>query len=29
MFWVGIVDKAGMAMSEACGWLRDVFADPH
>jgi acetyl esterase len=29
MFWVGVVDKAGMAMSEACEWLRGVFADPH
>ena len=25
MFWVGVVDKAGVAMSEACEWLRDVF----
>ena len=29
MFWVGVVDKAGMAMNEACEWLRGVFADPH
>ena len=29
MFWVGVVDKAGMAMSEACEWLRGVFADAH
>jgi acetyl esterase len=29
MFWVGVVNKAGMAMSEACEWLRGVFADPH
>jgi acetyl esterase len=27
MFWVGIVDKAGAAMNEACHWLRKVFAD--
>ena len=26
MFWVGVVDKAGAAMNEACGWLRGVFA---
>jgi hypothetical protein len=26
MFWVGVVDKAGTAMNEACGWLRGVFA---
>jgi acetyl esterase len=26
MFWVGIVDKAGAAMNEACDWLRRVFA---
>ncbi|MFL5266938.1 MAG: alpha/beta hydrolase [Stellaceae bacterium] len=26
MFWVGVVDKAGAAMSEACRWLRDTFA---
>ena len=26
MFWVGIVDKAGAAMDEACDWLRGVFA---
>jgi acetyl esterase len=28
MFWVGVVDKAGAAMSEACDWLRGVFAGP-
>jgi hypothetical protein len=28
MFWVGLVDKAGAAMNEACEWLRGVFADP-
>jgi acetyl esterase len=27
MFWVGVVDKAGAAMNEACEWLRRVFAD--
>ena len=27
MFWVGVVDKAGAAMNEACDWLRGVFAD--
>jgi acetyl esterase len=26
MFWIGVVDKAGAAMSEACRWLRDTFA---
>jgi len=26
MFWVGVVDKAGKAMDEACGWLRGAFA---
>ena len=26
MFWVGIVDKADAAMSEACAWLRRIFA---
>ena len=26
MFWVGVVDKAGAAMNEACDWLRGVFA---
>jgi acetyl esterase len=26
MFWVGVVDKAGAAMSEACLWLRGAFA---
>jgi acetyl esterase len=29
MFWVGVVDKAGAAMNEACEWLRGVFAGPH
>jgi len=24
LFWVGVVDRAGMAMAETCGWLRDV-----
>ena len=28
MFWVGVVDKAGAAMNEACNWLRGVFAGP-
>ena len=28
MFWVGIVDKAGAAMNEACKWLCGVFAGP-
>ena len=28
MFWVGVVDKAGAAMNEACDWLRGVFAGP-
>jgi acetyl esterase len=28
MFWVGVVDKAGAAMTEACDWLRGVFAGP-
>ncbi len=28
MFWVGVVDKAGVAMNEACEWLRGVFAGP-
>jgi acetyl esterase len=28
MFWVGVVDKAGVAMAEACEWLRGVFAGP-
>jgi acetyl esterase len=28
MFWVGVVDKAGAAMAEACEWLRGVFAGP-
>jgi acetyl esterase len=26
MFWVGVVDKAGAAMNEACDWLRGIFA---
>jgi hypothetical protein len=26
MFWVGVVDKAGVAMNEAYEWLRGVFA---
>jgi acetyl esterase len=25
MFWVGVVDKAGAAMNEACAWLRRAF----
>ena len=25
MFWVGVVDKAGAAMNEACDWLRGVL----
>ena len=29
MFWVGVADKAGAAMNEACEWLRGVFAGPH
>ena len=28
MFWVGVVDKAGVAMNEACKWLRAVFTRP-
>jgi hypothetical protein len=28
MFWVGVVDKAGSAMNEACDWLRAIFAGP-
>jgi acetyl esterase len=28
MFWVGVVDKAGVAMNEACEWLRGVFVGP-
>jgi acetyl esterase len=28
MFWVGVVDKAGAAMNEACEWLRGGFAGP-
>jgi acetyl esterase len=26
MFWVGVVDKAGGAMDESCGWLRAAFS---
>jgi acetyl esterase len=26
LFWVGLVDKAGDAMAEACAWLRDAFS---
>ncbi|HEX3413394.1 MAG TPA: alpha/beta hydrolase [Stellaceae bacterium] len=26
MFWTGVVDKAGVAMNEACGWLRQTLA---
>ena len=26
MFWAGVVDKAGVAMNEARGWLRHTFA---
>jgi acetyl esterase len=29
MFWAGVVDKAGVAMTEACEWLHGVFAGPH
>jgi acetyl esterase len=29
MFWVGVVDKAVVAMNEACEWLRGVLAGPH
>jgi acetyl esterase len=29
MFWVGVVDKAGAAMNEACDWLRGVFTQQH
>src|SRR5260370_38022199 len=29
MFWVGVVDKAGLAMHEACEWLRGAFAHAH
>jgi hypothetical protein len=25
MFWVGVVNKAGAAMHEACDWLRGAF----
>ena len=28
MFWVGVVDKAGGAMNQACDWLRGAFAGP-
>jgi acetyl esterase len=28
MFWVGVVDKAGAAMNEACEWLRGGFVGP-
>ncbi len=28
MFWVGVVDKAAVAMKEACAWLRGAFAGP-
>ena len=28
LFWVGLVDKAGGAMTEVCRWLRDAFK-PH
>ena len=28
MFWVGFVDKAGAAMSQACNWLRSIFNAP-
>jgi hypothetical protein len=28
MFWVGVVDRAGVAMDEACGWRRGIFAGP-
>ena len=24
-FWVGIVDAAGVAMDEACAWLKQIF----
>lgn len=27
-FWVGVVDQAGAAMRETCGWLREVFGKP-
>ena len=26
MFWVGVVDKAGLAMDQSCRWLRTAFA---
>lgn len=25
LFWVGVVDQAGLAMRETCAWLRSVF----
>jgi acetyl esterase len=25
LFWVGLVDKAGYAMAEACAWMREAF----
>jgi hypothetical protein len=25
LFWVGVVDKAGGAMTDARAWLRDTF----
>ena len=28
MFWVGVVDRTGVAMDEACGWRRGIFAGP-
>jgi acetyl esterase len=27
-FWVGLVDKAGEAMTESCAWLRGIFSKP-
>jgi acetyl esterase len=26
LFWVGVVDKAGLAMAEACAWLRETVS---
>jgi acetyl esterase len=26
LFWVGLIDKAGEAVAEACAWLRQAFA---
>jgi acetyl esterase len=26
MSWVGVVDKAGLAMDQSCRWLRTAFA---